>query len=1109
MGQNDPVSGFSLSYKGMNARRGASLDNTLSGPINSVEQARPPTTLSRIRKLSLKWGRCREWNLGVGSLLWSFLNTIARKQGSIFMSKFGSYWRGDSQTGTTDSTDLGPLAMDATSGLGSERLSQIPTTFEDLKAYYGGFYPTEDWVDALEPIPRRQRRNPQRVSVVEALTEREIQRLKDSAAPFLRVAATDLVGMTPLRNRIAGNARVMPSTRIARCPREDGETLTWQPGQPDLIWCPRGHTVDPFELYPQSGMLEIEGPRGDRQEYPYHDAADGKRIYLNGEFMDSLRVYYLIEASRTLGILYHLTGRLAYAERAAAILYDFARAVPHWPKTHRGRPGIAEEDRLRPVTEFPVYAGIWYDKYHTGTRHMCVLAEGYDYVVNAEVWSSFDRLAPAGDARAFVEEELFLYSVKDAIRYDIHYLHPDAALSNYIPYQSTGFILLGRGVGLPELVHYAYWKLKLLAEKTIMADYVFPESMSYAGQQIHGIANASAHGSGYSDPEGFVSSIDGRRFDNLSNKRELPILHQAVETLATMVYPDGNYIQAHDTHHTMRNRKHADIEETRPSRNPSGEGRSLIYPSFGHAFLARGDKDRANHIQAHLHYSGNWGHDHDDMLNLILWSYAEELVSDIGYQLTYNGFAKTASGHNLVVVDRDTQEKVSQCGSLLGWHPSRDGVQVVEVSAPEVYSQCTAYRRTLFLVPAGANDNLILDIFEVAGGSTHEWMAQGSCMAEQRLESSVPTAFYAESYADDGNPFEPPAHAEWEKELLAQGLKPKDVNPWYGVFRDVHKGSFSGPFSAIFKAEDDQIPDVRLHMLEPGDGDLYTATVPTLRQCWSNALQIEDHSLVEQFRMPKLIVRREGENLRSRFTALWEPVRNNQAVDAEVKIIVSEQDVLAVQVTTGKQEVELFYSPDPSGFRDVGNGMGFEGRYATVQTVEGNREITLYDCTRFNYQNLELAMPARPFLRLLEMREDNDQCVLVLDGVWEGLSERECHHFEEPELAYLFQEGIRGRAFPVNKLERGPDSMLLYCDRHPGFEYDLGSRILEEIFTPFEIIEGQAEVRIPNRGWIRYNTSRSDGLQVRTTGGMTLADRRVDRCADWTEVVLVSGREDR
>ncbi|MDP6778485.1 MAG: heparinase II/III family protein, partial [Candidatus Latescibacteria bacterium] len=622
------------------------------------------------------------------------------------MSKFGPLWKGfrKEDTGGSTSLELGPSAVDATSELGSRHLSGVPMSTEAVCEFYGGFYPTVSWVDSLEPISRSERTNPQMIPPVDALTDADRQALFDQAAPYMAVAPDDLIGMVPLRNRIAGNARVMPSTRIAQCPAGDGETLTWRPDEPDTIWCPRGHTVDPFGLYPQTGSIEITGPRGDPQSYPYHDEEDGKRIYLNGEFMDSLRVYYLMEATRALGLLYQLTGDADYARRAASILFDFAIAVPYWPKTHRGRPGIAEEDRLRPVGEFPVYAGIWYDKYHTGLRHACGLAEAYDLVVNAPVWEALDARADGGGSRELIESDLFLYTIRDAIRYDIAYPHPDSALSNYIPYQATGLILFGRGAGMPELVHYAYWKLRQLAEKTLMSDSVFPESMSYGAMHIHGIARAAERGRGYSDPPGFVSSIDGRRFDSLDNEQELPQLKRAVETLASMVYPDGNYIQAHDTHHSMRQRRGSAVEETRPAGTPDQPLAPVLYPAFGHAALARGDRASGNQIQAHMHFSGNWGHDHDDMLNFILWAYGEELVSDVGYQLTYNGFSKAASGHNLVVVDRSTQGRISRPGELVGWHPCQDGVQVVEASAPDVYTQCHTYDRTLFLVPVGDSD---------------------------------------------------------------------------------------------------------------------------------------------------------------------------------------------------------------------------------------------------------------------------------------------------------------------------------------------------------------------------------------------------------------------
>ncbi|MDP7490706.1 MAG: hypothetical protein QGG10_09355, partial [Arenicellales bacterium] len=77
-------------------------------------------------------------------------------------------------------------------------------------------------------------------------------------------------------------------------------------------------------------------------------------------------------------------------------------AVPHWPKIYRGRPGISEPDRFRPVTEYVVYVGIWKDKYHGGLVSVAALAQGYDLVVNAPVWEALDRQADGSDARRVI-----------------------------------------------------------------------------------------------------------------------------------------------------------------------------------------------------------------------------------------------------------------------------------------------------------------------------------------------------------------------------------------------------------------------------------------------------------------------------------------------------------------------------------------------------------------------------------------------------------------------------------------------------------------------------------------------------------------------------------
>ena len=54
---------------------------------------------------------------------------------------------------------------------------------------------------------------------------------------------------------------------------------------------------------------------------------------------------------------------------------------------------------------------------------------------------------------------------------------------------------------------------------------------------------------------------------------------------------------------------------------------------------------------------------------------------------------------------------------------------------------------------------------------------QLQAMADQTLELSIPTQSFADSYADDGKPFTPPNHRQWEKQLFRQGLKTTLIMP--------------------------------------------------------------------------------------------------------------------------------------------------------------------------------------------------------------------------------------------------------------------------------------------------------------------------------------------
>ena len=976
--------------------------------------------------------------------------------------------------------------------------------------YYGGFYPDEKWVDALKSIARDRRENPfQSICVVEdesegkdswqsptiRLTQEQLQRLKEEAKPYLKLKPKELLGLVPRRNRISGNSRVMRASRMPPCPVGDGELLTWSPDRADELACARDHTIDPFKLYRQTGIFRIRGPKGEEQEYPYNDAEDGTRTYLLGEFMHPLRVHHLSEAARDLGHLYLHTRDLEYARRAAAILLDFAVAVPHWPKIHRGWNGVEGIDRFRSVDDFSTYTGIWYDKYHSGINAgPDVLALAYDCIVNAPVWKEFDSSAPGNDARRLIEEDLFLYTAKDAIRYDIRHPRPSSAISNYIPYQISGMLCIGRATGMPELIHYAAWKLDQLLEKTLMADSVFPESPSYGRQHIYGMAKAARMGEGYSDPDGFRSSIGGGRFENLDMGFR-PQLSRAVETLESMVYPDNNYVMIHDTYGKLLSKGHPAPEKTSPT----------IYPTFGHAWLGRGERASGNQIQAHLHYSGNWGHDHTDMLDVILWAYRDEMISDIGYTHTYRSFASWSSGHNVVVVDRHTQKQVPDHGNLIGWHSIENAVQVVEASAPEVYEQCSVYRRALFLVPLG-DDNVVVDVFTVEGGSVHEWMAQGSCMFEQSMELSIPLSEHGESYADDKKPFTPPAFNEYVKSRRAAGkhpyrLEPGEKDPWYGVFRDVRRADVKGPLTGNFYSRGKSQHDLRFHILFPSEGTAYACTVPSLRRCWSQKLRKEIHADVEKYRMPKIVIRRDGQNLRSRFVTVWEPIRNKPILSDVRSLTEGDKGPVVVQLKSKEHDwkATIHYSDGDRVQQTVGD-VTWKGRYASIIEQDGQLSIDVYDSSYLQHGSIELKLePWLPLVLNRVIESNKGKFSLELQGRWPGVERGGLIKFDPAELATI-QVGDGQRLVPVDALEIAGEKTVLRCTRHPGFTFDREGEKLKDTFTPYLTYEGKATVRLPSRFHLRSVKGRKGAYLIRSTNPMTIGRSSFGRTEDWSEI---------
>ena len=399
----------------------------------------------------------------------------------------------------------------------------------------------------------------------------------------------------------------------------------------------------------------------------------------------------------------------------------------------------------------------------------------------------------------------------------------------------------------------------------------------------------------------------------------------------------------------------------------------------------------------------------------------------------------------------------------------------------------------------------MLDIFDVEGGDIHEWMAQGSCMADGTLEVSVPTEYYGESYAHDRAPFEPPMDVLYRKERRDRGLhphrlEPGEEDPWYGVFRNVHRGEMTGGMTARFGYSTPETPVLRLHVLAPDRAQVYTCTVPSLRRAWSDKTRQEEHERVEQFRMPKLILRRDGSDLSSRFVVLWESTHGAEVVERVENLAPGDPDLVALDIHTagGGEVIRTLYSSRPDRRHCLDDGVEFQGRYAVIRSAAQGKHLSLYDTLVYRDGDLALDMPDRPPLPLTDVVERDGSFVVGLKGTWGDIAEGEPLAYAEPELVFLIDGAGHQRAFPVDSVESVDDRTLLRCNRHPGFEYNAGSEVLKERFFPFHTVGGKVLVGLADRMWLRPDAS--GGWMVRTTGPLTLNGEAIGRTDAWVSI---------
>ncbi len=680
----------------------------------------------------------------------------------------------------------------------------------------------------------------------------DVERLKKSVAPLLRLSIADL------RELVPENAGI----EWIDCPHCDGgarkyRIFEWQMGMGDTVRCRYCGMVFPNPQYPNNRERVIIAPSGARQVYRYYEDAKGEHHYFEAHAWVK-RWDLLRDAPHRLASIYYHTGDLNYADRAAVILGRFAQVFPDY--------AVRFDDSSSNVVFFPAdqkwpYAGL--EPYRGGKWRWW----GYE-TIPVEMALAYDLLQARsydwGRVDEWLGKDVPGKIERDFIRlgYDFVAANPEMS-SNKSPSMYADIIVAGRVLRDPAIVHDGLARLRRFMSSSFFFDGWWREGTpGYHRFVLTNLEAVARVASGYSDPPGWKDE----RVENLEVFRDSAIFARAQRVLEEALLPDGRRIPINDTWHHER-------------VAPLSRSVPRLWAGLGHAVLGAGAGN--GQFQAHVNWSGNYGHSHMDNGSLLLYAHGHELLSDLGYTHTrLRNWAINSASHNLVVVDQTSQvygdEKRPATGNLLFFDASHGRVQVVDVDARPAYPQTRTYRRRLVHVRAGEGRDYLVDVFDVEGGRTHDYFLHGSADEPGALRTSLPleepVGSLVPSWGGRGT-----YTSENDKDLEGRRFHP------YDLLSEILSGRAAGAWTATWRYAQSGL---RSHFFPPPSTRVYRFNSPAIRPAGE-----EDNKLAQH---PRRGIMQRREASVSRFVALHEPF----GAEPWIGQVIREGDTVSVSYPT-------------------------------------------------------------------------------------------------------------------------------------------------------------------------------------------------------------------